>query len=117
MDNPRKVLLVEDNPMAQMGAQMQLEQLGYSVDTAETGALAIELACKNNYLIIFMDIGLPDMKGFQAAMEIKKTCPNVLIVALTAHEDQEYQQAAIAAGMSGYLTKPLTPANISQYLS
>lgn len=118
MDNPRKVLLVEDNLMAQMGAQMQLEKLGFSVDLAETGQQAIELAGKNSYFIIFMDIGLPDMKGFEATKIIKKNCSHAFILALTAHEqDEEYQEAAKEAGLDGYLTKPITVELINKYLT
>jgi CheY-like chemotaxis protein len=115
-----KLLLVEDNMLAQMAQKMSLEQAGCQVDIAATGEQAIQLSMENHYNLILMDIGLGDEDGFTVTREIKnKSVKNkdTLVVALTAHSIEDYGKKAEECGMQGFLTKPLTPETIKELLT
>jgi CheY-like chemotaxis protein len=118
------ILVVEDNPLAQKMASIIIEPLGYHVDIAATGLEAIEKFKRNVYHFIFMDIGLPDMQGYQVTESIRalETGDQPLpIVALTVHLSSECQQKAKDAGMNDFLTKPFSTekanAILKQYIN
>lgn len=105
-----RILVVEDNAMAAHIVTDMLSTMGCQVDVAETGHRAVQLAAENLYDLIFMDIGLPDMDGYETTRKIRLDASNkkqVPIIALTAHGDEENQQNCIDAGMSAVLIKPL----------
>lgn len=106
-----RILLVEDLLMARMAAEQLLKKLGCEVTSAEDGATALALAQSEHFDLIFMDIGLPDITGFEVTENIRKLpAPygTVIIVALTAHDDEENRARSIETGMQGFYTKPLT---------
>jgi len=106
------ILLVEDNVLAIKIVTMMLSGLDCHVDVAENGKAGIELVKKNTYDLIFMDIGLPDMDGYEVTKRIRlhelSKGIHVPIIALTAHADEENTQRCIAVGMNAVLSKPLT---------
>jgi two-component system aerobic respiration control sensor histidine kinase ArcB len=88
------ILLIEDDRIARLAAKLILEEFPCRVDIAETGKQAIELA-KNDYDLIILDIGLPDIDGFEVARIIRKQKTNnfdTKIVGLTAHIDPSLQK-------------------------
>lgn len=111
-DEPNHVLVVEDNPIAQAVAKSILTQSGCQVDVASDGDEALTLWKQNNYDLIFMDIGLPDMDGYQVTHHIRvqemSENRNTPIIALTAHVGEENKQRCIEAGMNAVLSKPLS---------
>jgi signal transduction histidine kinase/CheY-like chemotaxis protein/HPt (histidine-containing phosphotransfer) domain-containing protein len=117
------VLLAEDNLVNQRVATKLLEQLGCSVDLAVNGRLAVEALRTNQYDVVIMDCQMPVMDGFEATRAIRidegggRRTP---IVAMTANAMAGDRERCIAAGMDGYLTKPVRPdelaAAISQWL-
>lgn len=106
-----RVLVVEDNKLAQLAATHQLEQIGCAVDIAGNGEDGLSLAMTNHYDLIFMDIGLPDKSGCEVTAEIRKwekdKGKHTPIVALTAHVDKSNRQECLVVGMEDVLTKPL----------
>ncbi|WP_133131433.1 response regulator [Legionella yabuuchiae] len=115
-----RILLVEDNAIAQNVAKILLKQFNCFVDTAEDGKTALQLWKENSYDLIFMDIGLLDMDGYQVTHHIRNqeaaTHRHTPIIALTAHAGDENKQRAIEAGMNAVLTKPLTQKNCQDML-
>lgn len=115
-----RVLVVEDNTIAQTVAKSILAQLGCDTDLAETGKKALELWKNGRYDLVFMDIGLPDVDGYAVTHQIriqelaKKT--HIPIIALTAHAGDENKQRCIEAGMNAVLTKPLTAKSCTDIL-
>lgn len=111
-EKKHRVLVVEDNLIAQSVAKAMLNELKCSVDIAESGKIAVDMWKQKNYDLIFMDIGLPDIDGYEVTHIIriqelpKKT--HVPIIALTAHAGDENKKRCIDAGMNAVLTKPLT---------
>jgi two-component system aerobic respiration control sensor histidine kinase ArcB len=115
-----RVLVVEDHEIAQKVAQLVLQGLACSVDIAKTGQEALEFSAENDYHLVFMDVGLPDMDGLTVTANIrshesKSNLPRVPIVGLTAHANMGAQ--ALEAGMSDFLVKPLTKKSCSHMLN
>src|SRR4030067_3439915 len=109
-----RLLIVDDHAVVRSGLRMLLENERdvEIVGEAGTASEAIEAAIRLKPNVILMDIGLPDMSGIDATREIKKQCPDVSIVALTIHEDEEYFFKMLEAGASGYVPKRAAPGEL-----
>ncbi len=103
---PHKILVVEDNKINQKLASKMFEKLGYDYDLAENGKIAVELASKNSYSLIFMDMQMPIMDGITATKEILKE-REVTIIAMTANVLQEDKDRCFEVGMKDFITKPI----------
>lgn len=122
-DNPIfnvRVLLVEDNPMNQKVARLHLEKLGCTVDIAKDGEEGVKMYFRTNYDIVFMDIQMPVMDGYEATRIIRQTCSSenrrAPIIALTANAMEGQREVCLQAGMDGYITKPLMKEDLLQVL-
>ncbi|MDI5934457.1 ATP-binding protein [Halomonas kalidii] len=105
-----RLLVVEDNPVNQQVAVAMLERLGCRVSVVERGADALERVARERFDLIFMDVQMPDMDGLEVTRRLRKRggwSAEVPIVAMTAGGPGGEQARCLAAGMSGYLTKPL----------
>jgi signal transduction histidine kinase/DNA-binding NarL/FixJ family response regulator len=105
-----RVLLVEDNPANQKLATYILEERGHAVDIAGDGEQAIRLTHRNQYDLILMDVQMPGMDGLEATAAIRKRedgGSRVPIIAMTAHAMKTDRDRCLAAGMDGYLSKPV----------
>ncbi|MFI5371821.1 MAG: response regulator [Candidatus Eisenbacteria bacterium] len=105
-----RVLLVEDNPVNQLVAVAALRRVGYAPMVVANGNEALKAVNEAPFDIIFMDVSMPDMDGFQATREIRRREPpghRTPIVAMTAYVRAEERQACKDAGMDDYLPKPL----------
>jgi PAS domain S-box-containing protein len=103
-------LLVEDNEVNRMVAINMLEKLGCQVKSAENGVEAIEILATQKFNIIFMDIQMPEMGGFEATQWIREheSANNKnIIVAMTANAMQGDAERCLAAGMDDYIAKPI----------
>jgi two-component system aerobic respiration control sensor histidine kinase ArcB len=116
--NHPKILLVEDNRMAQKMAKKALEGLGCEVDVAENGEESISFFQRKQYELVFMDIGLPDISGYEATIKIKElgVRPDTPVLALTAHAGLYEKQACLDAGIEGILNKPLLKQQAMQVI-
>ncbi|GGF24002.1 PAS domain S-box protein [Hymenobacter cavernae] len=115
-----KVLLVEDNPINQMLAQLILENNGMQVDLAPDGATALTYFRERIYEVILMDIHLPDMSGVDVTTIIRKA-PDLArahtpIVALTANAFLADNERYLAAGMNDCLAKPFEEEDLLRKL-
>ena len=123
----RRVLLVEDYPTNQMVAKRHLEHAGYQVDLAEDGKQAIDAFKRSNYELIFMDVQMPVMDGYQATKAIRDfeselaamenrndrdTMHRIPIIAMTAHAMSDNKQICLEAGMDDFLSKPFTRSDL-----
>lgn len=110
MECPR-ILIVEDQKIAQKIAMITMMELHCITDTADTGAQALKLFNNHSYDLILMDLGLPDMDGLTVTEMIRKmenTDSHTPIVALTANADESYKRLALEVGMDEFVLKPLT---------
>jgi DNA-binding NarL/FixJ family response regulator len=105
--NKLKILIADDHALLRDGLkalvneQPDMEVVG----EAENGRMALEQARKLQPDIVLMDISMPDVNGAQATRQLKRVCPNVHVLALTAHEDNSYLRHMLEAGASGFLLK------------
>ena len=109
-----RVLLAEDEPINQEVARSLLEDAGLVVDLAEDGQQALDLAQRNRYALILMDMQMPNLNGVDATKAIRNlgaAAQNSLtpILAMTANAFDEDKQACLAAGMNGHVAKPVEP--------
>ncbi len=104
-----KVLLVEDVEDTRLFMRLQLEEHGFSVIEAEDGQTAVDLATQESPDVILMDLSLPIMDGFSAAKLIRKSdhLKEVLIIAVTAHQETDFRSDARDSGFDAYVTKPI----------
>jgi len=109
-----RLLLVDDHAVVRSGLRMLLENVRdvEIVGEAESAQGALEATTQLAPDVILMDIGLPDLSGIDATREIKKHFPNIAIVALTIHEDEEYFFKMLEAGASGYVPKRAAPEEL-----
>ncbi|NOT26438.1 MAG: response regulator [Acidobacteria bacterium] len=110
------VLLAEDNRVNERVARALLERRGFTVVSATNGREAVEAVQRQAFDLILMDLQMPEMDGFEAVAAIRTMEGGVgrhtPVVALTAHALKEDQDRCLAAGMIGFLTKPLEPARL-----
>jgi CheY-like chemotaxis protein len=113
-----RVLLAEDNPVNQEVAVQMLERRGHSVIVAENGRQALTAIERHKFDLVLMDVQMPEMGGLEATQLIrekeKSTGAHLPIVAMTAHAMQGDRERCIAAGMDGYLAKPIDPKSFLQ---
>jgi len=112
---PLRILLVEDNLINQKVTLKILRKFGYTADIALNGIEAIEVVKKQDYDIIFMDIQMPEMDGYEATKNILGMYPREnqpFIIAITAAVMQGDRENCFAAGMVDYLPKPVLPDDV-----
>lgn len=106
------ILLIEDHPIAAKVVKNVLLSLDCEVDVAMDGKMAMELIEKRYYDLIFMDIGLPDIDGYEISRHVRshsiRSIAQIPIVALTAHDDTDNKQQCLDASINSVVTKPLT---------
>ena len=113
---PRKILLAEDNVVNQRVAVGLLTARGHRVLVAANGSEAVAAVGRESFDVVLMDVQMPVMNGIEATLAIRAAETGaggrVRILAMTAHAMAGDRERCIAAGMDGYLTKPITPAEL-----
>jgi CheY-like chemotaxis protein len=111
-----KILLVEDNEMNRDMLSRRLERQGYSVITAIDGEQGRNMGVSESPDLILMDIGLPDMDGWEVTRLLKmdEKARRIPIIALTAHALVTDREKAFEAGCDDYDTKPVDFARLSE---
>ncbi|KAA0582025.1 response regulator [Azospirillum sp. B21] len=109
------ILLAEDNRTNQLFATTLLRKLGYTVEVAEDGEQAVAAACRGGIDLVLMDVQMPGMDGLEAAQAIRARggrLAGLPIIALTADAMPGTRELCLRAGMSDYLTKPISRAGL-----
>ncbi|WP_051293539.1 hybrid sensor histidine kinase/response regulator [Pseudoduganella violaceinigra] len=116
---PVRIMVVDDNVDGADMLQTMLEMDGYLVAKASDGQGAIALAQEMHPNAILMDIGLPDMQGYEAARRIRELpgADDIVYIAMTGWGHDEARRLATEAGMQHYLVKPVDLTVLRQYLS
>lgn len=113
-----RVLLVEDNPDTADSMVLLLEMLGHRVDLAPDGASALALAAARIPEVMLVDIGLPDIDGYEVARRVRANdaLAPVVLVALTGYGQREDRERAFAAGFDHHFVKPVDPDELNAFL-
>jgi signal transduction histidine kinase/ActR/RegA family two-component response regulator len=118
-ENPRLILLAEDNLVNQKLARHLLRKLGCEVDVANNGVEALTQWNARPYDAIFMDCQMPGLDGYQATQQIRETGERgreIPIIAITASSMVGDRERCLAAGMTDYVSKPLDPRDLRRVL-
>lgn len=111
-----KVLIVEDMGVNRMVLRSQLKQLGYRSESANNGQEALDKLAASNYDIVFMDCQMPVLDGYQATQAIREKDSKTVIVGLTASAMEGDREKCLEAGMSDYLSKPVSMESLHDTL-
>jgi CheY-like chemotaxis protein len=108
----RKVLVVDDDPVVGKSFDRVLSGKGYAVITASNGQEALNKLDAEDYDVVFTDIKMPGMSGLEMAERVKERRPWLPVVIITGYGSPDNEARAEAAGVSGFLRKPLSPEMI-----
>ncbi|MFO6424464.1 response regulator [Motilimonas sp. KMU-193] len=110
-----KVLLAEDNIINQQVARELIKALGIDITIAANGLEAVELVNRQSFDLIFMDIQMPEMDGYQATQQIRQH-HDLPIIAMTAHALAGDKEKCLQQGMDDYISKPIDPDELRRLL-
>ncbi len=115
---PLRILVAEDNPVNQKVALLTLRGLGYAADLAKNGLEVLSALRQKPYDVVIMDVQMPEMDGLEAARRIRAEWPTdgPRILALTASAFVQDRERCRAAGMDGFVAKPLDLADLRRAL-
>ncbi len=115
-----RIIVAEDNAVNQTLVLRMLEKMGHQPVLARTGREAVELSASRQVDVILMDVQMPEMDGYQATAAIRErergSGAHTRILAMTAHALTGDRERCLAAGMDGYVSKPLNMAELQQTL-
>lgn len=106
-----KILLVDDDPRLRDLVGLSLERAGYQVSTAADGQQALTSAMRDNPDLIVLDVGLPELDGFEVCRRIRAHS-EVPIVFLTARDDEIDRVVGLEMGADDYVVKPFSPREL-----
>jgi CheY-like chemotaxis protein len=114
------ILCAEDNPYGRVVLNTILTELGHRADFVATGSAAVAAVASGRYDVVLMDVTLPDLDGLEASRRIRALPPpacSIALVGISGRADAIDEASGRAAGMDGYLAKPLSPAALASLLS
>src|SRR5579864_4783164 len=117
---PLNILCIEDNPYGRVVLNAVLRELGHRADFAGSGEAALEAAARGDHDIVLMDIALSGIDGFEATRRIRAlpgAASRVPVIGISGHSERADTDAALAAGMDAYLTKPVSPHALADALA
>jgi two-component system, sensor histidine kinase and response regulator len=118
--NHLRILLVEDNAVNQVLAVRLLEKCGHTVAVAENGKEGLATLERQSFDLVFMDVQMPEMDGFEATTALRKkektSGEHLTVIAMTAHAMDGDRQRCLDAGMDDYITKPIRPKELNDLL-
>ena len=118
-----RILVAEDNPVNQVVIIRVLQKMGHAAGLAQNGKEALAMASAEKFDLVFMDVQMPEMDGLAATAAIRqrekdqKSGTHLPIFAMTAHAMKGDRELCLAAGMDGYITKPVRFSDIEQTLT
>jgi CheY-like chemotaxis protein len=114
----RRILVVDDNVDAAETLAMVLTMMGNETVTAHDGLTALKLAATYGPDVIFLDIGMPELNGYEVSGRIRQQewGKNIVLIALTGWGQEEDKRRSLEAGFNIHLTKPILPAEIAKLL-
>ncbi len=117
-NSPLKILLAEDNASSQKVALQMLKKLGYKADTVANGIEVLQSLERQHYDVVLMDVKMPEMDGLEATRIIRQRWHDgPKIIAITAYALEGDREKCLAAGMDGYIQKPVQKGDLAKALA
>jgi PAS domain S-box-containing protein len=114
------ILVVDDIPVNRKLLSIQLQKLGYETDQADDGKPAVEMIKKKQYGLVFMDLDMPELDGFQATLAIREydrdTSQHTPVVAMTSYDREGDREKCLSHGMDDYLSKGITKKRLQEVI-
>ncbi|TXL67883.1 response regulator transcription factor [Cerasibacillus terrae] len=111
MGKDKKILVVDDEERIRRLLKMYLEREDFIIEEAENGTEALELALKNDYDLILLDIMMPEMDGIDVCQELRKE-KNTPVIMLTAKGEETNRVQGFEVGVDDYIVKPFSPREV-----
>ena len=110
----KRILLVEDEKNIILGVRTCLDAVGYNVEVAENGEIALEAIQKRKPDLILLDLVMPKFDGFEVLDSLKNdpATSDIPVIVLTARAGEEDRQRALELGAEAYMTKPFRPQEL-----
>jgi CheY-like chemotaxis protein len=115
-----RVLCAEDNPYGRVILKTILGELGHRAEFVGSGEAAVGAAARGGFDAVLMDVALPDIDGLEATRRIRAlggAAARLPVIGVSGRSSTEEEARAHAAGMNGYLAKPISPSKLNTYLS
>ncbi len=120
-DQELSILVAEDNAVNQRLVARMLEKRGHRVALAGNGREALDALAREEFDVVLMDVQMPEMDGLTAVTLLRQrqlgSSKHQVVIALTAHAMRSDEELCLAAGMDGYVTKPIRPGELDATLS
>jgi CheY-like chemotaxis protein len=116
---PLNILCAEDNPYGRVVLNTILTELGHRADFVGTGTAAVEAVARGGYDVVLMDATLPGLDGLEATRRIRaldRPSGSLVVIGISGRANAADEAAGYAAGMDGYLVKPISPAALTRLL-
>ena len=110
------VLIIDDNKLNIIVLKKILEDFGVKADSANNGKVGLKKFKEKNYQLIFMDIHMPEMDGWETTKKIRELNKDVIIFGLSANVTTEAIDKALESGMNNYLSKPFKKEHLYKLL-
>ena len=118
LPKPQRILVIEDHQDGREALVATLERYGHEVLEAGTGEKGLDLAGRHRPTIVLVDIGLPDIEGYEVGRELRRTLGDgVRLVALTGYGQPRDRALAVEAGFDAHLVKPVDPPQLAETLA
>ncbi len=111
------ILIAEDEPHSYLYLELLLKDKVKRIDRAMNGAQAVEMASKNIYTLILMDLQMPVMDGIEATRKIKQHFPVIPVIAQTAYVTPREKEKALMAGFDDYISKPVKKTDLMKVIN
>jgi CheY-like chemotaxis protein len=115
-----RILVVDDDDTNRLVVRLLMERRGHEIIEAASGQDALDTLSAEKIDLVFMDLSMPMMDGFETVRRFRSTTRNVRqipIIALTAHTTQEDRRRCFEAGMNGLIAKPLNVTSVDTVMA
>jgi len=111
------VLIIDDDESLRIACEQTLELSGYSISLAASGAEGLELARRESFHVILLDLRMPGMQGMEVLQKLRQDSPNAMVLIITGYATIESAVQAIKQGAYDYLPKPFTPEALTSLVN
>jgi len=112
MITSKRILIVDDDPSICLTLSLALGELGYEIETAPSGEVALAAIEQRNFGIVLLDIWMPGIDGMEVLRRMKAIAPQIRVIMMTAHGGIESAVEAMKLGAVDFIQKPFTPPEI-----